>query len=232
MNKKGLGGLIILGGIALIGFVWFRRNKPSIADKQLQDLKNQSNNLATSADTIDKPFEYSQQVVQNQGGNPYVSSTLSQEEQAQINQAVTENVDCGLGLAWSTGTDCTQYNIQQQQMANPNNVATSDCNPPKLIITNVKRFNATYPLPSGSGSLWNVFFKLCGANITELLPVYYKIAVVDSIGYQEIVVEKQYFFLFDNFGGNLPRRPKDAVVTLTIKTNDGKSYVETFNYKE
>ena len=74
MNKKSLGGLIILGGVALIGFVWFRRNKPSIADKQLQDLKNQSNNLATSADSIDKAFEYSEEVKASQGANPYVWS--------------------------------------------------------------------------------------------------------------------------------------------------------------
>jgi hypothetical protein len=231
MNKKGLGGVVILGGLAFIGFIWFRRNKPTIATTQLAQLQTQSNNLATSADTIDKPFEYSQQVIQNQGANPYLPSTLSPAEQAQVAQAVTESVDCGLGLAWSTGTDCTQYNIQHQQMANPTNITTTDCDPPKLLITNVKRWDATYPLPSGSGSLWNVFYKLCGADIAKMLPISYKIMVVDSIGNQEIVVDKHYF-VFDSLGGNLPRRPKNAVITLTITSSDGKSYVQTFNYKE
>ena len=60
MKKSSLGALVILGGIAMIGFTWFRRNKPTTADTQLADLTAQSNSLQAGADTIDKPFEYSQ----------------------------------------------------------------------------------------------------------------------------------------------------------------------------
>jgi hypothetical protein len=231
MKKSSLGALVILGGIAMIGFTWFRRNKPTTADKQLADLTAQSNSLQAGADTIDKPFEYSQETINNQGQNPYSSSILSPAEQAQVNQAVTESVDCGLGLAWSTGTDCTNYNIQHQQQANPNSIATSGCNPPKLLITNVKRYDAGFPTPSDRGSLWSVYYSLCGANINELLPISFKITVVDSIGSQEIFVDKHYF-VFDSLGGNLPRRPKTAVITLSITDNKGKNYIQTFNYKE
>lgn len=77
MNKRALEGILILGGIAFIGFIWFRRNKPTLASTQLEKLKAQSNNLATSADSIDKPFEYSQQQIQNQGGNPYVDNLFA-----------------------------------------------------------------------------------------------------------------------------------------------------------
>jgi hypothetical protein len=74
MNKKTLGVVIVLGGIAFIGFIWFKRNKPTVGIAQLDKLKAQSNNLATSADSIDKPFQYTQQAVQNQGTNPYIKS--------------------------------------------------------------------------------------------------------------------------------------------------------------
>ena len=231
MKKENIGLVVILGGVAFIGYIWFNRNKPKLADKQLADLTAQSNSLQAGADTIDKPFEYSEQTIKNQGQNPYGSiSIISKEEQAQISQAVTENIDCGLGLAWSTGTDCTAYNAQHQQQANPNNITTSGCNPPKLLITNVSRFDAGFPKPSDAGSLWNVYYSICGANVNELLPISYKITVVDSIGSQEIFVDKHYF-VFDSLGGNLPRRPKSAVVTLSITDNKGKSYIQTFNYK-
>jgi len=230
MKKQNIGLVVILGGVAFIGFIWFNRNKPKLGDKQLADLTAQSNSLQAGADTIDKPFEYSQETKDFQLQNPYSSSILSHSEQQQINQAVTENVDCGLGLAWSTGTDCTAYNAQHQQQANPNNISTSGCNPPKLLITNVSRFDAGFPKPSDAGSLWNVYYSICGAKVNELLPISYKITVVDLIGSQEIVVDKHYF-VFDSLGGNLPRRPKSAVVTLSITDNKGKSYIQTFNYK-
>lgn len=76
MKKGNIGALIILAGIGVIGFIWFKRNKPTTADKQLADLTAQSNALNTgSAETIDKPFEYSQDTINNAGSNPYSSST-------------------------------------------------------------------------------------------------------------------------------------------------------------
>jgi hypothetical protein len=232
MKNSNLGAVVILGGIAMIGFTWFRRNKPTTANKQLADLTAQSNALNVgSLENIDKPFEYSQETIDNQGQNPYSSSILSPAEQQQVNQNVRENIDCGLGLAWSTGTDCTNYNIQHQQSANPNNVVTSGCNPPKLLITNVKRFNAGFPTPKDSGSLWSVYYKICGADISQLLPISWKITIIDSVGSQELVVDKHYF-VFDSLGGNLSRKPKTAVITLSITDNKGKNYIQTFNYKE
>jgi hypothetical protein len=58
MNKKALGGLVMLGGIAFIGFIWFKKNKPNISNKQLEYLTSQSNNLNAGANNIDKPFDY------------------------------------------------------------------------------------------------------------------------------------------------------------------------------
>jgi hypothetical protein len=233
MKKSNLGALVILAGIGVIGFVWFRRNKPTTADKQLADLTAQSNSLKSdNIDTIDKPFEYSQETIKTKDKNPFTFdwSLISKEEQAQISQAVTENVNCGFGLTW-TNTDCTDYNIRQQQQANPNNITTSSCNPPKLLITNVERYDAGFPKPGDNGSLWAVYFSVCGANPSDLPPVSYKITVIDSVGSQEIVVDKNYYGVF-KLTGNLARKPKTAVINLSVTDKKGKNYIQTFNYKE
>jgi hypothetical protein len=123
MDKKGLGGLIILVGIAFIGFVWFRRNKPVIADKQLQDLKNQSNNLATSADSIDKPFDYSEQSILNQGVNPYVWSldidytNLTPKEREDLDMSVICPLCSGLNFVGKTSKEVSQ-NLRKVSWSN------------------------------------------------------------------------------------------------------------------
>lgn len=77
MKKESIGAVVMLVGIGIIGFIWFKRNKPTIANKQLADLQAQSNALNTgSVESIDKPFEYSQEVINNAGSNPYTTSTV------------------------------------------------------------------------------------------------------------------------------------------------------------
>lgn len=232
MKKEYIGGLLILGGVAFIGFTWFRRNKPTVASSQLATLNAQSNNLATSADTIDKNFVYTQDIIQNQGQNPYIQSTISATDSAQINQNVKENIDCSLGLfsVW-TGTDCTQYNIRQQQLANPNNVNTNSCNPPKLIITNAVRSNANYPLPSGEGSLWNIYFNICGADINNLIPFDLTYTIKDSTGTQKKEIKNNIMFMGGG-GGNFNGRPSTATITIDLKAKDGTIYSDTYSYKK
>jgi hypothetical protein len=229
MKKSNLGALVVLAGIAIIGFVWFRKNKPTTSDKQLADLIAKSNSIEYD---IDKPFQYTEEQKKNRLKNPYSSSwsLLSKEQQEQIDKTVTENVNCGLGITWA-GTDCTDYNIRQQQEANPNKIDTNNCNPPKLLITNVQRFDAGFPTPSDYGSLWAVYYTICGGNSNDLPPESYKITVIDSVGSQEIVVDKNYY-VTSNLGGNLPRRPKIAVINLSLTDGNGRKYIQTFNYKE
>jgi hypothetical protein len=77
MKKQNIGAFVILAGIGIIGFIWFKRNKPTTDVKQLANLQTQSNALNTgSAESIDKPFEYNQQAINNAGSNPYSSSTV------------------------------------------------------------------------------------------------------------------------------------------------------------
>lgn len=123
MNKKSLGGLIILGGFALIGFVWFRRNKPAIADTQLEDLKIQSNNLATTADSIDKDFEYSEEVKASQGVNPYVWSldldytNLTPKQKEDLDMSVICPLCSGLNFGGKTSKEISQ-NLQKINWSN------------------------------------------------------------------------------------------------------------------
>lgn len=81
MKKESLGGLIILAGIGLIGFIWFKRNKPTTSDKQLADLTAQSNALNTGSNgDLDKPFEYTEEQKSSYGRNPYTFSFYSDKE--------------------------------------------------------------------------------------------------------------------------------------------------------
>jgi hypothetical protein len=81
MKKESLGALVILAGIGLIGFIWFKRNKPTTADKQLADLTNLSTALKVgSTGDLDKPFEYTEEQKQNAGKNPYTYSFYSDKE--------------------------------------------------------------------------------------------------------------------------------------------------------
>lgn len=77
MKKESVGMILILGGIAFIGIIWFKRNKPQVSEKQLADLTAKSNSIQAGADTIDKPFEYGQSAISNVGVNPYVESTFT-----------------------------------------------------------------------------------------------------------------------------------------------------------
>lgn len=96
MGKGSIGGIIILGGIAFIGFVWFKKNKPQLSEKQLSDLTTKSNSIQAGA--IDKPFEYSQSVINNVGVNPYVESTfimgdLTPKQEKDIKNSIGEIYD-------------------------------------------------------------------------------------------------------------------------------------------
>jgi hypothetical protein len=64
MKKENLGAVVILAGIGIIGYIWFARNKPTTADKQLANLTAQSNALSTgSSETIDEPFQLNPQEI-------------------------------------------------------------------------------------------------------------------------------------------------------------------------
>jgi hypothetical protein len=55
-TKEKIGSLIILGGVALIGFYWFKKNKPNIASSQAKGLKALSNFYQSGAGGFEDTF--------------------------------------------------------------------------------------------------------------------------------------------------------------------------------
>jgi len=117
MKKESIGMLVILGGVAIIGFFWFKRNKPQLAKSQLADLTTQSNSLTAGAQTIDKPFEYSQEAINSAGSNPYTTSTVT------INNFTPEDIKA-IQTVTSTIPD-VQANILSQIAQNLQNSSES-----------------------------------------------------------------------------------------------------------
>jgi hypothetical protein len=129
MKKQNIGLVVILGGIAFIGFIWFKKNKPTTADKQLADLTAQSNSIQAGADTIDKPFEYSQDVKNSAGSNPYSSSTTGdmysnmtpaqvQALKDAVNQVCPSCANLDFGTNLSNQISQNMQNIDFSQLAN------------------------------------------------------------------------------------------------------------------
>jgi hypothetical protein len=128
MKKQNIGLVVILGGVAFIGFIWFNRNKPKLADKQLADLTAQSNSLQAGADTIDKPFEYGQDAINNAGSNPYTNSTvgnmysnMTPAEIKALGEAVNQACPSCAGLG-NIGTGQIALNMQNADFSQLGNL--------------------------------------------------------------------------------------------------------------
>jgi hypothetical protein len=54
--KKGIGALIILGGVALIGIYYFKKNKPTVASSQAKGLQALSNYYQSGSASFDETY--------------------------------------------------------------------------------------------------------------------------------------------------------------------------------
>jgi hypothetical protein len=116
MKKENIGSAIILAGIAIIGFIWFKRNKPQTANKQLGDLTAQSNALqAGSVEGIDKPFEYSQNTINNASSNPYSESTFTM---GALTPQQIKDIKNSIGTVFDPTTMASNQIAQNMQNAN------------------------------------------------------------------------------------------------------------------
>jgi hypothetical protein len=77
-NKNKIGALVILGGIALLGYVYFKRTKPVVSTIQSQDLKKLSDSYSSGAKAQDDTkidFKYEVAPVTNAFGfNPFMAN--------------------------------------------------------------------------------------------------------------------------------------------------------------
>jgi hypothetical protein len=110
MKKENIGSAIILAGIAIIGFIWFKRNKPQTANKQLGDLTAQSNAIqAGSVEGIDKPFEYSQSKI------PSVETTFTM---GNLTPQQIKDIKNSIGTVFDPTTMASNQIAQNMQNAN------------------------------------------------------------------------------------------------------------------
>jgi hypothetical protein len=103
----------------------------------------------------------------------------------------------------------------------------ADCEPTGVVITNVQRFNANFPLPSGAGSQWIVNFDLLGVpapdsgicNPYDLLAI-----LVTNLGTQSFTVTDSYVAPSLGMSLQLPLRPTSASVKIYFTNPVGVTF--------
>lgn len=83
-NKNKIGALVILGGIALIGYVYFKKNKPKVASSQARGLQALSNYYQTGSGGFEETLI---------GGTGYTPPKSGQLTIGGVEQSVLTNLD-------------------------------------------------------------------------------------------------------------------------------------------
>lgn len=130
MKTENIGILVILGGVAVFGYIYFQKQKPKIAQKQLDDLIKQSNGLNDTTNVVDPAFNYNNPTTQTQIGqantllnnvtNPFTPdfNTMTPADisavQSSISPAVTNAVNIGTStIAQNMASASTQASLNQ-----------------------------------------------------------------------------------------------------------------------
>jgi len=86
-NKKKIGALVVIGGIALLGAYWFKKNKPTVALSQANKLERESDLYKTGVikdDTVIKSFNLQNTKSDRYGG----LFQLSDKDLAQVEKNI------------------------------------------------------------------------------------------------------------------------------------------------
>lgn len=84
-TKEKIGTLVILGGVALIGVYWFKKNKPTIASSQSKGLQALSNYYQTGSGAFEETL------IKGQGG--YTPPQAGEITIGGVKQSLLANVD-------------------------------------------------------------------------------------------------------------------------------------------
>ena len=84
-TKNKIGALVVLGGIALIGVYWFKKNKPTIATSQAKGLQALSNYYETGSGAFEETL------IKGQGG--YTPPQSGEITIGGVKQSLLANVD-------------------------------------------------------------------------------------------------------------------------------------------
>lgn len=97
-NKNKIGAIIILGGVALLGYYYFKKNKPTIAKVQLKGLEELSNYYKSGGDKEDTKINvsYEAKPITNHfqdsvGSSPFLDPSYAKELQ-NAQREITENM--------------------------------------------------------------------------------------------------------------------------------------------
>jgi hypothetical protein len=84
-NKNKIGALVLLGGIALLGYVYFKKNKPTVASSQAKGLQALSNYYQTGSGGFDETLIKSQ--------SAYTPPKAGEITVGGVSQSLLANVD-------------------------------------------------------------------------------------------------------------------------------------------
>jgi hypothetical protein len=84
-TKEKIGALIILGGVALIGIYWFKKNKPTISKSQAKGIQALSNYYETGSGGFEETF------IKGQGA--YTPPMAGEITIGGVKQSLLANVD-------------------------------------------------------------------------------------------------------------------------------------------
>jgi predicted negative regulator of RcsB-dependent stress response len=90
-NKKKIGALIVLGGIALLGYSYFKKNKPTVASSQANQLERESDLYKKGIikdDTVIKGVNLQNATTDRYGG----LFSMSEKDLAQVQQNIDINM--------------------------------------------------------------------------------------------------------------------------------------------
>jgi hypothetical protein len=96
-NKNKIGALVMLGGIALLGYYYFKKNKPTTASTQLGGLENLSNYYKSGGTQVDTALKSNVQYVpttekdvidKGVGGVLSSFNNLSQSESQKLKESI------------------------------------------------------------------------------------------------------------------------------------------------
>lgn len=84
-TKNKIGALVVLGGIALIGIYWFKKNKPTISKSQAKGIQALSNYYETGSGAFEETF------IKGQGA--YTPPLAGEITIGGVRQSLLANVD-------------------------------------------------------------------------------------------------------------------------------------------
>jgi len=90
-NKKKIGALIVLGGIALLGYSYFKKNKPTMASSQANELERESDLYKKGIikdDTVIKGINLQDTKTDRYGG----LFSMSEKDLAQVQKNIDINM--------------------------------------------------------------------------------------------------------------------------------------------